>query len=145
MMQHVNYVKFLVLAVVIACGYVLPVQADNLNNAPWGFANQNRASIAALIKQVEDNGSSSGSNASGLVGSNITNLVCGDGQGSSKAQGNSACVILNNSTGDITTGQDTTGDQTAENTSTETTTVNETINTTEAVAPLSEALDELED
>ncbi len=117
-------------------------KAETLNNTPWGFSNQNRASIAALMKQAEDSNSRGATAAQ--VGGDVTNLVCGNGANSSTATGNSACIIMNNSNGDISTGQDSTGDQTAENTSTDTTTVNETINTTGPVdTGLGDALGDL--
>lgn len=78
-------------------------------NQAWQFTRQNRASIAALIRDVEkpDNAVSQVSGNAGY-----TNLVCGkDGQAS--ASGNTTCVILNNSHGAIQVGQDSQGNQSA--------------------------------
>ena len=111
------------------------VQAQ-LMDQPWGFNGQNRASIAALMKQVEDQ-----SGASSIVSSgsgDITSLVCG-GEGDSTAKANSSCIILNNSDADIYIGQDAEGDQTATNE--ETTNVDETINTN--VEAIDDVLDTL--
>ncbi len=105
---------------------VLPAMSyAQLDNNPWGFTGQNRASIAALMKQVEDE-SSSRSNVVASGGGDIVNLVCG-ADATSSAKGNSSCIILNNSDAAIDLGQDSQGDQTA--TSEETTNVDETINT----------------
>jgi len=81
---------------------------------PWGFQPQNRASIAALIKQAEDNNRTN-------VGAtpSVTNLVCGS-DGKSSASGNSTCVILNNAAGEINVGQDSEGSQNANSSTSET-------------------------
>lgn len=80
-------------------------------NQSWQFTGQNRASIAALIRDVEKNGSGNGV-ISAAPAEGYTNLVCGkDGQTS--AAGNTTCIILNNSDGTIDVGQDSDGDQTA--------------------------------
>lgn len=80
-------------------------------NQSWQFKGQNRASIAALIRDVEENGRGSGTAMITPAGS-YTNLVCGkDGQTS--AAGNTTCIILNNSDGKIDVGQDSNGNQTA--------------------------------
>ncbi len=79
---------------------------------PWGFAPQNRASIAAMIRQVETERSASGAATSGT-----TILTCGKGESSSEA--NSACIIMNNSNGVLSVGQDSKGNQTSNNTKTQ--------------------------
>ena len=81
-------------------------------NQAWSFTSQNRASIAALMQQVE--GSETGAAAQG----SFDTLVCG-GDGASSATGNSTCIILNNATGTVEIGQDTEGDQDATNTAKE--------------------------
>ena len=102
-----------------------PVNAQGMNNNAWSPQVQNRASIAALIRDVEENGRGSSSGiASG--GGNVTQLVCG-GEGDATAKGNSSCIILNNADASIDLGQDSTGDQTATNE--DITNVDETINT----------------
>ena len=108
----------------LLCSAVLSQSAAaQMSDKPWGFAPQNRASIAALIQSVEDQNTGSSAVVSGSAGA--TTLVCGS-DGSSAAKGTASCIILNNSTGSVLLDQDSTGDQTATNT--ETTNVDETIN-----------------
>lgn len=76
---------------------------------PWGFTAQNRASIAALMRQTENQSATA---VVATPSTSVTNLVCGGGDASS-ALGNSTCVILSEATGDIRVGQDTAGDQSA--------------------------------
>lgn len=83
-----------------------PASAQMANN-PWSFQQQNRASVAALMRQVEREKINNGS-----VQLAPTSLICGS-DGKSSASGNSTCVILNNSTGQIEIGQDSKGDQAA--------------------------------
>ncbi len=71
-------------------------------NQAWGFTTQNRASIAALMQQVEK---SEGTGNAVVSGGGYDSLVCG-GDGMSSATGNSTCIILNNSDGTIQVGQD---------------------------------------
>ena len=78
-----------------------------MNETPWGFTNQNRASIASLIKQVEDADSR---NASEVVSSGVTQLICGGDSANASGAGNSTCIILNNSDGFIDLYQDNLGD-----------------------------------
>ncbi len=80
---------------------------------PWGFAPQNRASIAAMIRQVEGEKKSSAA----VVAGGTTILTCGKGEASSEA--NSACIIMNNSDGILNVGQDSQGSQTSNNTKTQ--------------------------
>ena len=83
-------------------------------NQSWQFKAQNRASIAALIKQVEQQEDANNAVIQQAPGSYDT-LLCGGGDGQSAATGNSTCIILNNSTGEIEIGQDADGSQTANN------------------------------
>lgn len=107
-------------AIVLALGLTLDGAKAHAQmiNQPWSFAQQNRASIAALMKQTEDSGNAAATIASG----GYDQLVCG-GDGASSATGNSTCIIMNNSDGAIQIGQDAQGNQDATN-STETSTVN---------------------
>jgi hypothetical protein len=82
-----------------------------MSSSPWGFAAQNRASIAALIRQVENEGSSN-AGFSSAAPTAITNLVCGS-DGSSSAKGTGSCIILNNASAAIDLLQDSEGDNTA--------------------------------
>lgn len=119
-------IKFLA-GIALFSGLMVPALSANaqLINDSWGFNQQNRASIAALIRQVENENNNASVVATGA--GDIASLVCGsDGQAS--AQGNSSCIILNNSTGSVYVGQDSEGDQTADSDVTETTNVEETIN-----------------
>lgn len=75
----------------------------------WQFQQQNRASIASLIRQVEVDSSN------GVVAAqaaSVTNLVCG-GDGQSSARANATCIILNNAVGDVSLDQFADGDQSA--------------------------------
>lgn len=83
-----------------------------MTDSPWSFNGQNRASIAALIQQVEEGSNSSSVTSSSDSGSTTT-LVCGSNSSDSTATGNSVCIILNNSEGAISVGQDNTGIQDA--------------------------------
>ncbi len=105
-----------------------------MNETPWGFSSQNRASIASLIKQVEDaDGSSVTSTAT--TGS-ITNLICGGDSADASSAGNSICIIMNNSNGTITPMQENNGDQDSNSETTETTNVDETIYVDEILSTL---------
>lgn len=126
-----NIYKHEILAAVLVAGIssAPAAKADGLNNSSWSFSSQNRASIAALIKQVEDKPSSQ----SGYGYAGVTTMICG-GDSSPAAKGNASCILLNNSTGTIEIGQDSEGDQTA------TSDVTETTNTTETVAAANDGL-----
>lgn len=88
-----------------------PAHAQMSNN-PWGFQPQNRASVAALIRQVE-NGKDGASAVTAIAATpSYTNLVCGS-ESKSSASGNTTCIILNNADGNISVGQDSQGDPTA--------------------------------
>ena len=106
-----------------------------MNGNPWGFKTQNRASIAALMKQVENE--NTGSTVVSTTPASITTLVCGGDSGGSSATGNASCIILNNSDGSIKIGQDASGDQDANNDVSETTNVDETINVDDILSTLS--------
>jgi hypothetical protein len=96
-----------------------------MSSTPWGFSAQNRASIAALIRQVEGEGSSN----TGFVSAaptEITNLICGS-DGSSSAKGTGSCIILNNASAVIDLLQDSDGDTTAS--TSETTSLGDTADT----------------
>lgn len=110
-----------------------PAGAQGLNNNAWEPQPSNRASIAALMRQVEDGEQASSGFAALGTGGGVTQLICGsnsgDGAGaSSNAQANSSCIILNNSDGTLNIDQNSDGEQNANTTSTATTTVDETIN-----------------
>lgn len=81
-------------------------------NEPWRFKDQNRASIAALMKQIdrEQNATTATAAAPGDA------LVCGDGGGSSSSAGNATCIILNNANAAIEIGQTSDGEQQSTNT-----------------------------
>ncbi|PIR08465.1 hypothetical protein COV53_02840 [Candidatus Gottesmanbacteria bacterium CG11_big_fil_rev_8_21_14_0_20_37_11] len=98
--------------------FIRPAQAQ-MNNEAWGFKQQNRASIAALMQQVENKDSNNGAVTGAYAG--YDQLVCG-GDGQSSATGNSTCIIMNNSDGAIQIGQDAQGSQDA--TTSENTTIN---------------------
>lgn len=84
---------------------------------PWNFTPVNRASMAVVIKNVEDGKGASGDGGSG------TTIVCGGNNGSggtggtgsaASATANNNCVIISNSDGAVVNvDQDSEGDQTA--------------------------------
>lgn len=100
MYKHVIYIGLAGNIMALA----MPAQAQ-MRSDPWGFQTQNRASIAALIRQVEGG-------PQPVATTSITSLVCA-GDGGSSASGNSTCVILNNAMGDLRVGQEANGNQTA--------------------------------
>lgn len=95
------------------CFGSLSASAQQVASEPWGFKAQNRASIAALMRQVED--ANQTANAQAAPFSNDA-LVCGGGGGSSSATANSTCIILNNANAAIELGQDAQGNQGATST-----------------------------
>ncbi len=101
-------------AITLMVGFFLSGHAANAQqfNQAWGFTTQNRASIAALMQQVEK---SEGTGNAVASGGGYDSLVCG-GDGMSSATGNSTCIILNNSDGSIQVGQDSQGNQESSNT-----------------------------
>lgn len=91
-----------------------PPAAAQMYERPFGFAGRDRASLAVIMKQAESgmfDGNTSGSSASSGLNYNVTNLICGGDSGTASADANSACVILNNSTGNVGADQDAIGDQ----------------------------------
>ena len=132
MINNLKLNRFLFISAALSCFAIsTEAMAQGMNNSAWSPQPANRASIAALIKQVED-GSSSNS-AIGFAGSaGVTQLICGANTGegtesSSNAQANSSCIILNNSHGALNINQESDGDQESDATSTNTTIVDETI------------------
>lgn len=78
----------------------------------WDFTPQNRAAIAALIKQIEDPGS--GGPTTIVCGGNSGAGGAGTGAGAS-ATANDACIIVSNSSGAIiNSGQASDGNQGAD-------------------------------
>jgi hypothetical protein len=110
-MKNPKMIKALQLSIFIFSFSTVSALAQDRNQS-WQFKGQNRASIAALIRDVERNGGNNGVAVSALPSGGYTNLVCGkDGQTSASA--NTTCIILNNSTGTVGVGQDANGNQTA--------------------------------
>lgn len=107
------------LALLTGCIYGSRAADAQQFNQAWGFTAQNRASIAALMKQM-DNEEKNADSQVGILGgySGSDNLICG-GDGESEATGNSTCIILNNATGNIEIDQDSEGGQTATSTTEE--------------------------
>lgn len=135
-MTRLYNVSPLIMAAAVTVAFVsAPAWAQGLNNNAWTPQASNRAAVAALIRQVEqDDGASSNSGALGYAGSSVTQLICGSNSGegtggsSANAQANSSCIILNNSDGALNINQDSEGEQSADANSTETTNIDETIN-----------------
>lgn len=112
---------------------ITTAHAQGMNNNAWSPQASNRAAIASLIRQVEQEDSNTNSGALGFAGSSVTQLICGSNSGegtgaSANAQANSSCIILNNSDGALNINQDSEGEQTADAYSTDTITIDETIN-----------------
>lgn len=104
----------LILMIAVLC-FARPASAQMFEK-PYAPPEQNRASLAVIMKQAESglysNKTTGTTTSSG--GSSLTQLVCGAGTSQSSATANSSCIILNNSNGAVTTGQDSTGNQTAD-------------------------------
>jgi hypothetical protein len=94
-------------------------QADPLGGKePWNFTPVNRASMAVVIKNVED-----GNGTGGAGGGSGTTIVCGGNNGgggtggtgsAASATANSSCIIISDSTGSVVNvDQDSDGDQTS--------------------------------
>lgn len=130
--QKVNPYGFAVVASFIFA--ISTAHAQGQNNNAWAPQTSNRAAIASLIRQVEQEGSNANSGALGYAGSSVTQLICGSNSGegtegsSANAQANSSCIILNNSDGALNINQDSDGEQSADANSTDTVNVDETIN-----------------
>jgi hypothetical protein len=86
------------------CAELSASASAQMSPQPWGFAQQNRASIAALMKQTEN------PTAATSAGSGDT-LICGGGTGQASATANSTCIILSQASGQIQLGQDSNGSQ----------------------------------
>lgn len=108
---------FLVLFSVSVAFLPAPASAQGLNNNAWSPAPSNRAAVAALIRQVENDDRTAATAVIGSGGGNVTQLICGSSSGegptSATAQANSSCIILNNSTGTLGIDQDSEGSQDA--------------------------------
>lgn len=117
----------LLLSLVLGIAFYSNAAHAQMNNESWGFKQQNRASIAALMQQVESRDQATVASSGGFE-----QLVCG-GDGQSSATGNSTCIIMSNSSGAIEIGQDAAGNQDANNT--ENTTVDELSDTLESMEP----------
>ena len=119
--------KLLALATIITASGSFAAQAQMFEK-PWSAPDQNRASLAVVMKQAESGMFTGTGSTSSSGSSSLTQLVCGGGGGTANATANSACVILNNSNGSVNTGQDSTGDQTADsNTQTNTTNLSDAL------------------
>ncbi len=111
------------LAVLLAA---TPVAAQMFERA-FSFGARDRASLAVIMKQVESGmfkpqrqQSSSNSsilppsyNSSSSLEYTVNNLICSGDSGSANADANSACIILNGSTGTIGARQNSIGAQNA--------------------------------
>lgn len=101
-----NHFRYMLSCLTLAI--LLPTAAQaQMTQQPWSFAQQNRASIAALMQQTEHPAATVIPPAPGDT------LICGGGTGLSSATANSTCIILSQATGQIQLGQDSTGSQSA--------------------------------
>ena len=107
--------RILVATAVFALILPAPVIQAQQISEPWSFKRSNRAQIAVILRQVQDSESTSTGTFSAAASAGVggTTIVCGGG--SATAQANNTCIILNNSTGQISTDQISDGDQTATN------------------------------
>lgn len=109
----------LIVFILLMAGIALPERASaQMFEKAWSFQQRDRAGIAVIQKQVESglysrSGNSTGAVVSGGQAAGNTLLICGGGQGTSSSTANSSCIILNNSTGQLSIGQDSVGDQNA--------------------------------
>lgn len=94
-----------------ACGGAQSAAVAQQFDQPWTFSPQNRAQLAVTMKQLKDGVGQSGGGAAAAGSATLTTIVCGGG--SATATANNTCIILNNATGQIETGQDAAGDQDA--------------------------------
>jgi len=132
--EIMRHVAFYGVAIMSFCIFSADAMAQ-MNESPWGFKNQNRASIASLIKQVEDADGNTATNTATTSGA-VTQLICGGDSSNASAAGNTTCIILNNSDGIITLDQENNGDQNSDSETTETTNVDETIYVDEVLSTL---------
>lgn len=112
--KDMTVIIFWALALLVGCFWGSRAANAQQFNQAWSFTSQNRASIAALMQQVENG---DGNGAAIAASPSYDSLVCGGG-GASTATGNSTCIILNKSDGLIQIGQDANGNQEATNTQT---------------------------
>jgi hypothetical protein len=96
----------------------LPAAAQMFERA-YSFAPRDRASLAVIMKQAE-NGMFEPQRqptATGATGTplqyTVNNLICGGDSGSANAEGNSACIILNNAQAAVAADQGAMGNQDA--------------------------------
>jgi len=102
-----------------------PVAAQMFERA-YSFTPRDRASLAVIMKQAENGmferrdpqqqviaGAGTGSAGTSSLNYTVNNLICGGDSGSANADGNSACIILNESTGTVGAAQDALGNQDA--------------------------------
>lgn len=115
---------------VVSAAMTTGVQAQQMKS--YSFDQQNRGQLAVAMKQIEDSSSASGSLSSLNAGG--TTIVCGGG--ASTAAANNTCIILNESTGSVTTDQISDGDQTARSSEETTFTGNEISGADEVLATL---------
>jgi hypothetical protein len=95
---------FKILALTLLFSAVSFSTQAQMNQEPWGFKQQDRATTAAMMHQVEG-GSTNDPPA----------MICGGAGGKAGATANSTCIILNHSTGNIDLDQTSEGDQSASN------------------------------
>ena len=101
-----------VMASLLVLFFSVPASAQQIGTSGWSPSAQNRASIASMIYQVENASSGAASNTATASGEGVTQLVCGGGD-EGAARGNSTCIILNNSMGNVALDQLSEGNQTA--------------------------------
>ena len=109
-MSKIGLARLSVVLALAAAAYATAASAEELmGNRPWGFKQQNRAGIAAMMVQ-QSNGTLGGGSTSAAAAS----TSCGGSAGNAAATGNYTCIILGDgTTADITALQDALGNQSA--------------------------------
>ena len=109
-MSKIGLARLSVALALAAAAYATTASAEELmGNQPWGFKQQNRAGIAAMMVQ-QSNGTLGG----GSTGAAAASTSCGGSAGNAAATGNYTCIILGDgTTADITALQDALGSQSA--------------------------------
>jgi hypothetical protein len=110
-MRRIGHARLGVILVLGFSAMATAASAEELmGSAPWGFKQQNRAGIAAMMVQKES-GTLDGSGSSGSAAL-AAGTSCGGSAGNASATGNYTCIILGDgTTASITALQEALGNQ----------------------------------
>jgi hypothetical protein len=96
-----------------------------MGKSPWNFDPVNRAGVAVAMKGIEDGGNGSGTGTTIVCGGTSGGSGGGSTGSGSSATGNSNCIIVSNSDGNIiNVGQESNGNQGSSSTANSQTTNN---------------------